>query len=777
MSRMPRPKAINQEMEKAIRSVLGGGGSTLSGKAVSNNAAMRQATVYSCVNVLSRVIGMLPCHTMERVGKIRNVANDFSLYPILHDMPNEWMTAPEFWGMAMNHLSLRGNFYALKVRSLRRDGEIVELIPFAPDIVTEVVQNKDYSLLYKCTYPDGSRIDIPGSEIMHLRGMTMNGYIGMNPIEYIRESIGLGLATEEFGARYFGSGTHPGVVVEHPGKLTEAAHKNLKDSLGDAYSGLGKSHRLMLLEEGMKIQHVSIKPEDSQFLDCVVPDTLISMADGSQKQAKDIKKGDEIFGWKNEGIVKAKIIAVGKPPAKKLIKIKTSRGRELIATEDHPCLAIERLRTLGGRKSKIDPDNWILIKNLKIGNYVRVALGSLDSKNIMDFDESYFLGALVGDGYVRKLGCSFTSSDGGVTSYVNCFLESLGGCLKKRTSEDTNYDYDIITNGIGKKGSKTRTFLNKSKIVGKHSHTKVVPEIIKKGGESAWCGFLSGYFDTDGSIRDKKGKQTPAMYWSSVSLKLLEESQHMLALLGIQSSIYKMCDSGTKMINGYVSNMRTGYGLYIMGVSEMKKASRFLKLKHKEKARRLKEYDVDESSRYRKENFLYDRIISVEKMGIGETIGIEVEDIHTYVTNGLVTHNTRKYQKAEIVDIFFGMPLTVMGSNENTPTFASAEQFSIGFVIYALMPWIVNIEKAAYRDLLTQEQRKKYYVKFKVEGLQRGAFKDQVEAFAILVDKCVLNPNEVRDLMDMNGYGSEGDIYKTRTSTTNEAIVKDQEKT
>ena len=405
MSRMPRPKAINQEMEKALRSVLGGGGSTLSGKAVSNNAAMRQATVYSCVNVLSRVIGMLPCHTMERVGKIRNVANDFSLYPILHDMPNEWMTAPEFWGMAMNHLSLRGNFYALKIRSLRRDGEIVELIPFAPDIVTEVVQNKDYSLLYKCTYPDGSRIDIPGSEIMHLRGMTMNGYMGMNPIEYIRESIGLGLATEEFGARYFGSGTHPGVVVEHPGKLTEAAHKNLKDSLGDAYSGLGKSHRLMLLEEGMKIQHVSIKPEDSQFLD------------------------------------------------------------------------------------------------------------------------------------------------------------------------------------------------------------------------------------------------------------------------------------------------------------------------------------------------------------------------------------TRKYQKAEIVDIFFGMPLTVMGSNENTPTFASAEQFSIGFVIYALMPWIVNIEKAAYRDLLTQEQRKKYYVKFKVEGLQRGAFKDQVEAFAILVDKCVLNPNEVRDLMDMNGYGSEGDIYKTRTSTTNEAIVKDQEKT
>ena len=265
VSRMARPVAINQEMEKVLRAAFGGG-STFSGKQVSNDTAMRQSTVYSCINILSRVIGMLPCHLMQKIGDKRNVASGHYLYPLLHDMPNEWMTSQEFWGMAVNHLSLRGNFFGLKNRGGLR-GLVKEIIPLAPGVVQEVEQAPNYSLQYKCTFPDGSKMTIPGSEIMHLRGMTMNGYMGVNPIEYIRESIGLGLATEEFGARYFGTGTHPGIIIEHPNKLSDAAHKNLKNSLDETYSGLGKAHRLMLLEEGMKAQKLTITPEDSQFLE------------------------------------------------------------------------------------------------------------------------------------------------------------------------------------------------------------------------------------------------------------------------------------------------------------------------------------------------------------------------------------------------------------------------------------------------------------------------------------------------------------------------------
>jgi hypothetical protein len=82
----------------------------------------------------------------------------------------------------------------------------------------------------------------------------------------MREALGFALATEEFGARFFGAGTHPSLVVSHPGKLSEMAHKNLAGSLSTTYGGLGKSHRLMLLEEAMKVEKIGFSPEDSQFL-------------------------------------------------------------------------------------------------------------------------------------------------------------------------------------------------------------------------------------------------------------------------------------------------------------------------------------------------------------------------------------------------------------------------------------------------------------------------------------------------------------------------------
>jgi len=267
VARMSRPKAMNShELQRMILSVFGGG-STASGVSVSNDTAMRQATVYSCVNALSKHIGTLPCNYMMVDGRNRVKATDEDLYYLLHDQPNEWMTAPEFWGMCVNHLSLRGNFFALKNRGLSLTGPVRELIPLAPGIVQEVKQDEKYNLTYTLKYPDGTTTDVPQSQIMHVRGMVINGYMGVNPIQYIRESIALGLASEEFGARYFGSGTHPGIIVEHPGKLSLEGKRNLEDSLTEVYSGLGESHRLMLLQEGMKYQRVVIDPKDSQFIE------------------------------------------------------------------------------------------------------------------------------------------------------------------------------------------------------------------------------------------------------------------------------------------------------------------------------------------------------------------------------------------------------------------------------------------------------------------------------------------------------------------------------
>jgi HK97 family phage portal protein len=97
--------------------------------------------------------------------------------------------------------------------------------------------------------------------------MGFDGFVGYSVIAMARKSIGLSMSMETFGSLYFGQGTHPGVVVRHPGKLDASAHSNLKTSLTDVYSGLGQSHRLMLLEDGMEMEKVGIPPEDSQFIE------------------------------------------------------------------------------------------------------------------------------------------------------------------------------------------------------------------------------------------------------------------------------------------------------------------------------------------------------------------------------------------------------------------------------------------------------------------------------------------------------------------------------
>jgi len=89
--------------------------------------------------------------------------------------------------------------------------------------------------------------------------------MGYSPLSLAREAIGLGMAAEEFGARYFGTGTHPSLVIEHPGQLKN--RKAFREATEDVYGGLGKSHRIMVIEDGMKATPIAIKPQDSQFLE------------------------------------------------------------------------------------------------------------------------------------------------------------------------------------------------------------------------------------------------------------------------------------------------------------------------------------------------------------------------------------------------------------------------------------------------------------------------------------------------------------------------------
>ena len=240
-------------------------GASASGAAVTSETALRVAAVYACVRVISETVASLPLKVYKRLdtgGK--DVATTHPLYELLHMRPNPWQTSFEFREMMQTHLCLRGNAYALI--NWRGDRIVDELIPLHPDRVT-VTQRPDLTLVYEVQNASGVRIPFPSEEILHLRAMSSDGIVGRSPLADLRESIGTAITTQDYAGRLFRNDATPGVVLSHPGKLGAEASKNLRESWDALFGGSSNARRTAVLEEGMKIERISMTAEDSQFLE------------------------------------------------------------------------------------------------------------------------------------------------------------------------------------------------------------------------------------------------------------------------------------------------------------------------------------------------------------------------------------------------------------------------------------------------------------------------------------------------------------------------------
>ena len=246
-------------------------GSTTSGKPVNENTAMQMTAVYSCVRILSEAIAGLPLHVYkynETGGKEKDLAHP--LYRLLHDEPNPEMTSFVFRETLMSHLLLWGNAYAQVIRNAR--GEVVALYPLMPNKMKVDRDSKgQLYYLYQRSQEDTaaigktSQIYLSPSDVLHIPGLGFDGLVGYSPIAMAKNAIGLAIATEEYGAKFFANGAAPGGVLEHPGTIKDP--QRVKDSWNAAYQGSANSHRVAVLEEGMKYQPIGISPEQAQFLE------------------------------------------------------------------------------------------------------------------------------------------------------------------------------------------------------------------------------------------------------------------------------------------------------------------------------------------------------------------------------------------------------------------------------------------------------------------------------------------------------------------------------
>ena len=236
-------------------------GSTSSGKTVNERTAMQTTAVYACVRILAETIASLPLHTYKHTDRGKDKALDHSLYYLLHDEPNPEMTSFVFRETLMSHLLLWGNAYAQIIRDGR--GRVIALYPLLPDKM--LVDRASSGEIYYQYQKDAGLVVLRSDEVLHIPGLGFDGLVGYSPIAMAKNAIGMSIATEEYGAKFFANGANPGGVLEHPGVVKDP--KKVRESWNTVYQGSSNAHRVAVLEEGMKFQAIGIPPEQAQFLE------------------------------------------------------------------------------------------------------------------------------------------------------------------------------------------------------------------------------------------------------------------------------------------------------------------------------------------------------------------------------------------------------------------------------------------------------------------------------------------------------------------------------
>ena len=262
-----RGKPKNRTAGSGYSFLMGG---SAAGKSVNERSAMQMTAVYACVRILSEAIAGLPLHMYQyQEDGSKAKALEHPLYHLLHDEPNPEMTSFVFRETLMTHLLLWGNAYAQIIRNGK--GEVIALYPLMPNRM-EVNRDKNGKLYYQYTMTsddaktmEGSTVILDPADVLHVPGLGFDGLVGYSPIAMAKNAIGLAIATEEYGSKFFANGAAPSGVLEHPGVIKDPT--KLRDSWNRAFGGSSNSNKVAVLEEGVKYTPISISPEQAQFLE------------------------------------------------------------------------------------------------------------------------------------------------------------------------------------------------------------------------------------------------------------------------------------------------------------------------------------------------------------------------------------------------------------------------------------------------------------------------------------------------------------------------------
>ncbi len=242
------------------------------GKIISPNSALSINAAWACVWLIADTISTLPftLNHRESAGMtFGKLATSNPLYSVLAQTPNQDMTAIDFWQFMIASDLLWGNGYALITRNV--NGDVINLDPLRPEYMVpyrqwiEGTNPKKYTIRYRYYSPLES-LDFAAVDILHLKGKTMDGLVGLSPIQYARNSLGIAVAAEEATSDVFRNGMRSGGFIQSDKWLKKENRDQFQESLQEFATGQKRSGGFFVLEGGLDFKPLTMNPQDVQLL-------------------------------------------------------------------------------------------------------------------------------------------------------------------------------------------------------------------------------------------------------------------------------------------------------------------------------------------------------------------------------------------------------------------------------------------------------------------------------------------------------------------------------
>lgn len=236
---------------------------TASGISVTEEKSLAVSSVFACVKVVSETMAQMDLEVVERVGKTNKVNTNHPNYWLLHAAPSPYYNRFEWVQGMMAYALLWGNAYSKIVRDRFATAKEFKILP-AWEVTPKLTERG--KLYYEWQSKDGVEI-ILAEDMIHLKNLGTNGFVGMSPIEIQRENLGIELAKMNHDGAFYQNGAKASGVLMTPGNMGSKERNNLETSFEKANSGSKNRFKTIILEEGVKYQQLTIPQNDAQFLE------------------------------------------------------------------------------------------------------------------------------------------------------------------------------------------------------------------------------------------------------------------------------------------------------------------------------------------------------------------------------------------------------------------------------------------------------------------------------------------------------------------------------